>query len=99
MQAQIQAEDAARARAQAAQAEAVLDGAQVEQQDKVDAARAKEAALARKEAELVAGAKLPPMKQDARGDVYTLAGDVFAGGQAQPVSYTHLHACRASVHR
>ena len=83
LQAQIQAEDAARARAQAAQAEAVLDGAQVEQQDKVDAARAKEAALARKEAELVAGAKLPPMKQDARGDVYTLAGDVFAGGQAQ----------------
>ena len=83
LQAQIQAEDAARARAQAEQAEAVLDGAQVEQQDKVDAARSKEATLARKEAELVAGAKLPPMKQDARGDVYTLAGDAFAGGQPQ----------------
>ncbi len=83
LQAQIQAEDAARARAQAEQAEAVLDGAQVEQQDKVAAARSKEAALARKEAELVAGAKLPAMRQDARGDVYTLAGDAFTGTQAQ----------------
>jgi outer membrane protein OmpA-like peptidoglycan-associated protein len=83
LQAQIQAEDAARARAQAEQAEAVLDGAQTEQQGKVDAARAKEAALARKEAELVAGAKLPPLKQDTRGDVFTLAGESFTSGQAQ----------------
>ncbi|MDE2408206.1 MAG: OmpA family protein [Xanthomonadaceae bacterium] len=83
LQAQIQAEDAARARAQAEQADAVLEGAQTEQQGKVDAARAKEAALARKEAELVAGAKLPPVRQDARGEVFTLAGDAFAAGQAQ----------------
>jgi outer membrane protein OmpA-like peptidoglycan-associated protein len=83
IQAQLQAEEAARLRVQAEQAEAALDGAQVEQQGKVDAAREKEAALARKEAELVAGAKLPPVRRDARGDVFTLSGDAFASGQAQ----------------
>ena len=83
LQAQIQAEDAARARAQAEQVEAALDGAQTAQQDKVEAARAKEATLARKEAELMAGSKLPPVKQDARGEVFTVAGDAFASGQAQ----------------
>lgn len=82
IQTQIQAEEAARLRAQAEQAEAALGGAQVEQQGKIEAARAKEAALARKEAELVAGAKLPPMRNDANGDVFTLAGDAFASGQA-----------------
>lgn len=83
LQAQLQAEEAARLRAQAEQVEAVLDGAQAAQQDKLDAAREKEAALARKEAELVAGAKLPPLKRDARGEVFTLAGDAFASGQAR----------------
>lgn len=83
IQAQVQAEEAARLRAQAEQAEAALDGAQTEQQGKLDAARDKEAALARKEAELVAGAKLPPQRQDARGTVFTLAGDAFASGKAQ----------------
>lgn len=83
LQAQLQAEDAARLRAQAEQVEAVLDGAQAAQQDKLDAAREKEAALARKEAELVAGAKLPPLRRDARGEVFTLAGDAFASGQAK----------------
>ena len=47
------------------------------------AARAKEAALARQEAELVAGGTLPPSRRDARGEVFTLAGDAFASGQAQ----------------
>lgn len=83
IQAQLQAEEAERLRAQAAQVEAVLDGAQAAQQDKLQAARDKEAALARKEAELVAGAKLPPMTRDARGEVFTLAGDAFASGQAK----------------
>lgn len=82
IQTQIQAEEAARLRAQAEQVEAALGGAQAEQQGKIEAARAKEAALARKEAELVAGAKLPPMRSDANGDVFTLAGDAFASGQA-----------------
>lgn len=83
IEAQVQAEEAARLRAQAEQAEAVLDSAQIDQGAKVAAAREKEAALARQEAELVAGAKLPPSRRDARGDVFTLAGDAFASGQAQ----------------
>jgi outer membrane protein OmpA-like peptidoglycan-associated protein len=83
IEAQVQAEEAARLRAQAEQAEAVLDSAQIDQGAKVAAAREKEAALARKEAELVAGAKLPPSRRDARGEVFTLAGDAFASGQAQ----------------
>lgn len=84
MEAQVQAEEAERLRAQAAQAEAVLDTAQIDQGARVAAAREKEAALARQEAELVAGAKLPPSRKDAQGNVvFTLAGDAFASGQAQ----------------
>ena len=83
IEAQVQAEETARLRAQAEQAEAVLDTAQIDQGAKVAAAREKEVALARKEAELVAGAKLPPSQRDARGEVFTLAGDAFASGQAQ----------------
>jgi len=84
MQAQVQAEEAARLRAQAEQAEAVLDTAQIDQGARVAAAREKEAALARQEAELVAGAKLPPSRKDTQGnEVFTLAGDAFGSGQAQ----------------
>ena len=83
IQAQVQAEEAARLRAQAEQAEAVLDTAQIDQTARVAAAREKEAALARQEAELVAGAKLPPAHKDAQGEVFTLAGDAFGSGQAQ----------------
>ncbi|MFZ5606122.1 MAG: OmpA family protein [Pseudomonadota bacterium] len=86
IQAQLQAEEAERLRAQAQQAEAALDGAQAEQQAKAEAARAQEAALARKEAELVAGARLPPVQRDARGEVFILAGDAFASGQAKLTS-------------
>lgn len=89
-EAQVQAEEAARLRATAEseiaareQAEAVLDSAQVDQGARVAAAREKEAALARQEAELVAGAALPPSRRDARGQVYTLAGDAFGSGQAE----------------
>ena len=84
MEAQVQAEEAARLRAQAEQAEAVLDTAQIDQGARVAAAREKEAALARKEAELVAGARLPPSRKDEQGgEVFTLAGDAFGSGQAQ----------------
>ena len=89
MEAQVQAEEAARLRAAAdaestarQEAEAVLDGAQIDQSARVAAAREKEAALARQEAELVAGAKLPVSRQTAQGVVFTLAGDAFASGQA-----------------
>ena len=90
IEAQIQAEEAARLRDAAnaesdarQQAEAVLDSAQVDQSARVAAAREKEAALARQEAELVAGAKLPPVRKGAQGDVFILAGDAFSSGQAQ----------------
>ena len=90
IQAQVQAEESARLRAAAEtetaarqQAEAVLDTAQIDQGARVAAAREKEAALARQEAELVAGATLPPSRRDARGEVFTLAGDAFGSGQAQ----------------
>ncbi|WP_240095692.1 OmpA family protein [Thermomonas flagellata] len=83
LEAQVQAEEAARLRAQAQQAEAALDGAQQAQDARASAARQKELALARQEAELVAGAKLPPVRTAADGsEVYTLAGDAFASGQA-----------------
>ena len=91
MEAQVQAEEAARLRAQAEQAEAVLDTAQIDQGARVAAAREKEAALARKEAELVAGARLPPSRKDEQGgEVFTLAGDAFGSGQAQ-------HTARAAA--
>ena len=84
LEAQVQAEEAARLRAQAEQAEAVLDTAQIDQSARLAAARGKQAALARQEAELVAGARLPPSRADAQGnEVFTLAGDAFASGQAQ----------------
>ncbi len=61
----------------------MLDTARVDQDARVAAARAKEAALARQEAELVAGAALPPSRKQADGEVFTLAGDAFGSGQAQ----------------
>jgi len=89
IQAQIQAEEAQRLR-EAAEAEAtarqqaedVISDVASDQASRLAAAREKEAALARQEAELSAGAKLPPAKVDARGEVYTLGGDAFASGQA-----------------
>lgn len=86
LQAQLQAEEAQRQQARTEQAEAALDGAVAVQQGKAEAARAREAELARKEAELTAGATLPPVRRDARGDVYTLAGSAFASGQAELTS-------------
>ena len=83
LQAQLQAEEAQRMQEQNQQAQAALDGAVAVQQNKADAARAREAELARKEAELTAGASLPPMRHDSRGDVYTVAGSAFASGQAE----------------
>lgn len=89
IEAQVQAEEAARLRQQAAAAEAAMadvEGAlttiEGAQEAKLDAARQREAALARKEAELVAGAPLPASTVDARGEVFTLAGDAFGSGSA-----------------
>jgi len=89
MQAQLQAEEAERLREQAAadaaareQTEAVLDDVTGAQSARLSAARDKQARLAREEAELVSGAKLPASRRDSRGEVFTLAGDAFASGQS-----------------
>lgn len=89
LQAQVQAEEAQRLQAAAdaeaaarQQAEAVISDVAGTQQAKLDAAREKEATLARKEAELTAGARLPPVRSDAQGERYTLAGSAFAAGKA-----------------
>ncbi|RNF84368.1 OmpA family protein [Montanilutibacter psychrotolerans] len=88
--AQVQAEEAARLRQQTladAEAmqdvEAALQGATGAQAAKLAAAREKEAALAREEAELLAGGgRLPASRHESRGEVFTLAGDAFGSGQA-----------------
>ncbi|MFC5577103.1 DUF4398 domain-containing protein [Lysobacter niabensis] len=89
VQAQIQAEEAERLRQQAAQSdmamqdvEAAIAGVSDVQAAKLRAAREREAKLAREEAELVAGGKLPPSRWDERGEVFTLGGDNFAAGKA-----------------
>jgi len=89
VQAQIQAEETERLRQQAAadalaiqDVEATLEGVAGAQTAKLGAAREREAALARQEAELIAGGRLPPSRREARGEVFSLAGDAFASGQA-----------------
>lgn len=89
IQAQIQAEEAARLRQQAAadaaakqEVTSLLEGVTDTQTAKLQAAREQQAALAREEAELVAGAKLPPSRRDGDREVFTLAGDAFGSGQA-----------------
>ncbi len=93
VQAQIQAEEAERLRQQAAadaqamqDVEATLEGVAGAQTARLGAARDKEAALARQEAELIAGGKLPPSRREPRGEVFSLAGDAFASGQASLTS-------------
>ncbi len=90
IQAQIQAEEAERLR-MAAEAEALarqqaeegLLTATGEVTQRLSETRAKEAALARQEAELMSGAKLPPSKTNDRGEVFTLSASAFDRGQAK----------------
>ena len=90
VQAQIQAEEAERLRQQAAQSdlamqdvEAALSGVADVQAAKLKAAREREAKLAREEAELVGGGKLPASRWDERGEIFTLnATETFAAGKA-----------------
>lgn len=89
VQAQIQAEEAERLR-QAAEAETLarqdaelaLTSVAGQQTARLSAAQQKSAKLAREEAELVSGAKLPGSRFEARGEVFTLAGSAFAAGKA-----------------
>ncbi len=87
IQAQIQAEEAEQLRL-AAEAETVarqdaeetLTSVTGEQAARLSAARQKEARLAREEAELMSGAKLPASKFEARGEVFTLGSNAFGAG-------------------
>lgn len=89
IQAQIQAEEAERLRLAAEaetlarqDAEDMLNSVAGQQTAKLSAARQKELRLAREEAELVSGAKLPASKFETRGEVFTLAAAAFNSGQA-----------------
>lgn len=89
VQAQIQAEEAERLRLAAESevlarqdAENALTSVAGKQQQRLSAAQQNAAKLAREEAELVSGQKLPGSKFDSRGEIFTLAGDAFASGQA-----------------
>ncbi|MET0581842.1 MAG: OmpA family protein [Pseudoxanthomonas sp.] len=90
VQAQIQAEEAEHLRMAAEaetlarqDAEDMLTSVAGQQTAKLSAARQKEAQLARQEAELMSGAKLPASKFEDRGEVFTLAGAAFDSGQAK----------------
>ena len=89
VQTQIQAEEAERLRLAAEaetlarqDAETALTSVAGRQQQRLSAAQQNAAKLAREEAELVSGQKLPASKFDGRGEVYTFSGDAFAAGQA-----------------
>ena len=90
VQAQIQAEEAERLRLAAEaealarqEAETTLDTVAGQQANRLSAARQRELKLAREEAELVSGAKLPASKLEARGEVFTLGADAFASDSAK----------------
>ena len=90
IQAQIQAEEAERLRLAAEaetiarqEAESTLDTVAGQQANRLSAARQRELKLAREEAELVSGAKLPASKFEARGEVFTLGADAFASDSAK----------------
>ena len=89
IQSQIQAEETDRLRLEAeaeaaarADAEQALSTVAGKQSAQLSAARRKEAALARQEAELVSGAKLPRSSFESRGEVFALPASGFASGKA-----------------
>jgi len=88
VQQQIQAEEAERVRQQAeaeaaAEADQILTNATGAQQAKLSAARQKDASLARQEAELVSGAKLPKSTFTADGaETFALPASMFDAGKA-----------------
>jgi outer membrane protein OmpA-like peptidoglycan-associated protein len=93
-EAQIQMEEAQRLRATAeseaaarAQAEEIVLDVAGDQAAKLAAAKARDAELARKVAELTgAVGDLPASKRTAAGEVFTLGGDAFASGKASLTS-------------
>lgn len=89
LQAQMQAEEAERLRVQSEadaaslqDVETALKGVAGAQAARLNAARDREAKLAREEAELVTGGKLPTPKRDSRGESFALAKNSFDAGKA-----------------
>ena len=89
LQTQMQAEEAERLRQQneagtvaMQDMETAMKGVAGAEAARLNAARERESKLAREEAELVAGGKLPASKRDSRGEVFTLGKDSFAAGKA-----------------
>jgi len=89
IQAQIQAEEAERLRLAAeaeafarTEAEQALGKATGRQTAQLSAARRKEAELARQEAELVSGKKLPASTFGSQGEVFVLPGATFESGKS-----------------
>lgn len=89
MQSQMQAEEAEQLRQQAESemlarqdAEQALSSVASKQTAKLSAAQQKAAQLAREEAELTSGAKLPPSKFDSRGEVFAVPASAFDGSKA-----------------
>lgn len=90
MQAQLQAEEADRLRQEAEaemlarqDAEQALFTASGNQAARLSEAQQKAAKLAREEAELVSGHRLPSSRFETRGEVFSLSGDAFAAGAAR----------------
>ena len=88
-QAQMQAEEAERLRLQSEadaaamqDVETALKGVAGAQTARLNAARERQAKLAREEAELVTGGKLPTAKRDNRGEVFALGKGTFGSGKA-----------------
>lgn len=88
VQAQIQAEESDRLRVAAEQealarqdAETALTSVAGKQTARLSAAQQNAAKLAREEAELVSGNKLPGVRNDSRGEVFTFSGDAYAGAK------------------
>jgi len=89
LQAQMQAEEAERLRQQSEvdaaamqDVESALKGVAGAQTARLNAARDRQAKLAREEAELVTGGKLPAAKRDSRGEVFALDKASFGAGKA-----------------
>ncbi|HBK44993.1 MAG TPA: hypothetical protein DDZ67_00870 [Xanthomonadaceae bacterium] len=89
VQAQIQTEAAEQLRLQSEadalarqDAELALNSVAGKQTARLNAAQQKAAQLAREEAELMSGAKLPASRFEARGEVFTLPGAAYASGNS-----------------
>lgn len=89
LQAQMQAEEAERLRVQSEadaaslqDVETALKGVAGAQAARLNAARDRQAKLAREEAELVTGGKLPAARRDSRGEVFALDKASFGAGKA-----------------